>query len=154
VVAAPLRQRGQEAGRRDDEAALALDRFDDDRGRVLLANLGMNLVGDIAESLCLAVLFAARPAVGVGHRHAVELGGEGPELVLVGHVLGRHRQRQVGASVVGVIEGDDRILAGVVPGHLDRILDRLCPGVEERRALLVVPGVRLFSSSHTSTYSS
>jgi hypothetical protein len=56
VLAAPLRQGGQEAGRRDDEATFTLDRFDDDRRGVLLADLGVDLVGDVVERLVGAVL--------------------------------------------------------------------------------------------------
>ena len=134
---------GQEALRRHDEAALALDRLDDDRRRVVLADLGVDLVGDGAQGLLGAVLGAARPAVGVGHRHAVELVGERPEAVLVGHVLGGQAHREVGAAVVGVVEGDDRRAAGGVAGDLHGVLDGLGAGVEQRRALLVVAGGQL-----------
>jgi hypothetical protein len=47
---------GQEALRRHDEAALALDRLDDDGGGVLLADLGVDLVGHRAQRLLGAVL--------------------------------------------------------------------------------------------------
>jgi hypothetical protein len=46
----------EEARRRHDEATLALDRLDDDRGGVLLADLGMDLVGDVVERLVGTVL--------------------------------------------------------------------------------------------------
>ena len=60
------------------------------------------------ERLVGAVLRAGRPAERVGHRHAVDLAGERAEAVLVRHVLRGQRHRQVGAPVVGVVEGDDR----------------------------------------------
>ena len=81
-----------------------------------------------------------RPAVAerVGHRHAVDLGRERPERVLVGHVLRGQRHREVGAAVVAVVEDDDRLPPGVGAGDLHRVLDGLGTGVEQRRALLVV----------------
>ncbi len=137
VGPAPLGDLGQEAGRRDDEAALALDRLDEHRGGVRLADLGVHQGHELLERLVGAVLRTGRPAERVGHRHPVDLAGERAEAVLVRHVLRRQRHRQVGASVVGVVEGDDRLPAGGVPGDLDRVLDRLGAGVEQRRALLV-----------------
>ena len=138
VVAAPLRQRREEAGRRHDETALPLDRLDDDGGAVLLADLGVDLVGDVGEGLVGAVLRATRPAVRVGHRHPVQLTGERPEPVLVRHVLRGHREGEVGAAVVRVVEGDDARPTGEVPRHLHGVLDGLGPRVEQCRALVVV----------------
>ena len=84
-----------------------------------------------------------RLAERVGHRRPVDLVGERPERVLVGHVLGGHRHRQVGAPVVGVVEHGDRHPAGVGAGDLDGVLDRLGAGVEQRRPLLVAAGGQL-----------
>src|SRR5580692_11266145 len=81
---------------------------------------------------------AAGPPERVGHGHPVDVGGERPEPVLVGHVLGRHRHRQVGAAVVGVVEHHDRRAPGRVPRDLDRVLDGLSPGVEQRGPLVEV----------------
>ena len=106
--AAPLEERGQEPGRRLDEAALALDGLDDERGEVLGADLLLDLVdragGGRSPSTVLAV------AERVGQRRAVDLGGERAEAVLVRHVLGGQRHREVGAAVVGVVERDDGLL--------------------------------------------
>ena len=77
-------------------------------------------------------------AEGVGHRRAVDLAGERPEAVLVGHVLGRHRHREVGPAVVGVVEDRHRVAAGRHAGDLDGVLDRLGAGVEERGLLGVL----------------
>jgi len=73
------------------------------------------------------------------------------EAVLVGHVLRRERHRQVGASVVGVVEDDDGLATGGEASDLDGVLDRFGAGVEEREVLACEPGVRAASSSHTST---
>ena len=106
------------------------------------------------ERLGLARLGAARPAQRVGHRHPVDLAGERAEALLVRHVLGGQRHRQVGAAVVGVVERDHRLPPGVVAGDLDRVLDRLGARVEQRGALLVGARRRRASSSQTSTYPS
>ncbi len=138
VLAAPVEQCRQEALGGHDEPALALDRLDDHGGEIVGADL---LVDDAEGALGgeLAVggqlLAELRVAERVGHRRAVDLGGEGAEAVLVGHRLRRQRHRQVGAAVIGVVEGDDRLLARVGPCDLDGVLDGLGPGVEQRRPL-------------------
>src|SRR5215813_889275 len=83
---------------------------------------------------------AAGPAERVGHGHAVDLTGERPEALLVRHVLGGHRHRQVGAAVVGMVEHHDRVPAGGEPGDLDRVLDGLGAGVEQRGPLVMIAG--------------
>ena len=104
-------------------------------------------ITSIARAAACSPVISDRLAERVGHRRAVDLTGERSEAVLVGHVLGRHRHRQVGAPVVGVVEDDDRVAAGVGARDLDRVLDRLGAGVEQRRLLRVVargePGERL-----------
>ncbi len=69
------------------------------------ADLGLDL-GSMARAAACAPGHPVRVAEGVGHRHPVDLGGEGPEAVLVRHVLGRERHRQVRPAVVGVVEDD------------------------------------------------
>ena len=127
----------QEAVRRHDEAALALHRLDHHGGDVLLADLRVDQAGHDVEGFLGALGRAAGPAERIGHRHPVDLAGERPEALLVGHVLGGHGHRQVGPAVVGVVEDHDRVPAGGVPGDLDGVLDRLGTGVEQRGPLLV-----------------
>ena len=93
-----------------------------------------------SRALGRAPLPAAWPAQRVRHRHPVDLVGERAEPVLVRHVLGGQRHREVGAAVVGVVEDDDGLPAGGVPGDLDRVLHGLGAGVEQRRALVVRAG--------------
>ncbi|CAH0327772.1 hypothetical protein SRABI128_06447 [Microbacterium sp. Bi128] len=137
LVLGPVRQRGQEPVGGDNEAALALDRFDDDRGNLLAANLlldhGDGALGSLGTG-DLRVFLAER----VAHRHAVDLGRERAEVGLVRHGLGGQRHGQVGAAVVGVVERDDGVPAGGQAGHLDGVFDRLGAGVEQHRALFVV----------------
>ncbi len=140
VAAAPVGQRGEEAGRRDDEPALALDRLDHQRGEVLDPHLLLDDVECLPGRLgAVATAVAER----VGHRRAVDLRGERAESALVGHVLRGQGHRQVGAAVVGVVERHHRLLPGERPGDLDRVLDRFGTGVEQHRPLLVAAGRHL-----------
>ena len=138
VLRRPGREGRQEAGGLD-EPALAEDRLDRDAGQVAHPDLLVEVVDRAGGG------FLAGEAVteGVGHRRAVDLGGERAEAVLVGHVLRRHRHRQVRAAVVGVVEDADRVAAGGHAGDLHGVLDGLGPGVEERRLLRVVAGRQL-----------
>ena len=107
----------------------------------------MTMQARLSAPTCLSSTSIARAAAcspesavaeRVGHRGAVDLARERPEAVLVRHVLRRHRHRQVGAAVVGVLEDDDRVAAGGDAGDLHGVLDRLGAGVEQRRLLRVV----------------
>jgi len=137
VLGAELGQPGQEPVRRHHEPAFALDRLDDHRGHVVLADLGVDQRLDHVQGVRLTGFRAARPAQRIGHRHPVDLAREWPELVLVRHVLRGEGHGQVGAPVVAVVERDDGLAPGGVPGDLHRVLDRLRAGVEQRGALLV-----------------
>ena len=151
VSGAELREPGQEPVRRDDEPALALDRLDQHRRDVVLADLGVDQARDHVQRLGRAAFRPAGPAQRVGHRDPVDLAGERAEPVLVRHVLGGQRHREVGAAVVGVIEDHDSWPPGGIPGDLDGVLHRLRAGVEQRRALLVITGsqpVELLADLH------
>ena len=100
-------------------------------------------ITSIARAAACAPRDRGRLAERVGHRRPVDLAGERTEAVLVGHVLRGHRHRQVGAPVVGVVEDDHRVAAGVRAGDLDRVLDRLGAGVEQGGLLRVVAGRQL-----------
>ncbi len=135
--AAPRRERGQETRSGNDESALALDGLDDHSGEVLRADLLFD-DGDRTgrRGWSVDVTVAER----VGQRGTVDLWGERPEPALVRLVLGGHRHREIGAAVVGVLEHHHRLPTGVRPRDLDGVLHRLGPGIEQRRALVVIPG--------------
>ena len=100
VGRAPLLQRGEVAVGGDHEAALALDRLDDEAGQVGGAD-GLLEVRDRA----LRGVGAREPVVQrVGVGGAVDVAGERAEAEAVGHRLEVHRHRQVGAAVVRVVE--------------------------------------------------
>ena len=149
VHRAPLGQRREESGCGNDESTFALDRFDDDRGGGLSTDLLLDHRDrTLGRSHTVAAEFVA---VRIAHRHPVHLGRERTEVALVRHALGRHRHRQVGAPVVGVIERDDRVASRRQPGDLDRVLDGLGARIEQHGALLEVAGgdlVELLGDGH------
>ncbi len=137
VLGAPALQRREKTGSRNHEAALALYRLDDHRRHVAGADLGRDhLQGPGGGLLPQQATVPER----IGHRRPVDLAGEGPEALLVRHVLRRHRHGQVGPAVVGVIENDHRRPPRGNPGDLHRVLHRLGAGVEQRRLLGVLTG--------------
>ena len=135
---APVGERRKESVRRDDEAALAEDRLDDERGHVRGPHLDLDLVDRAARRL--GARHPRGVAEGVRHRHTVDLGRERPEALFVRHHLGGHRHREVRPPVVGVVEDDDGRPAGRDAGDLHRVLDCLGSGVEKRRRLVVIAG--------------
>ena len=100
----------------------------------------LRVISSIASGggLRTAAVGAGGPAVRVGHRHPVDLGGERPEAVLVRHLLGGQRHREVGAAVVAVVDDHHGGPAGGGACDLHRVLHRFGAGVEQGRALLVV----------------
>jgi hypothetical protein len=70
----------------------------------------------------------------------VHLAGEWTETQLVRHRLVGHRHREIGATVVGVIEHGHPGASGVFARDLDGVLDGLRTGVEEYRLLREVAG--------------
>ena len=119
---------------RVDEAALALDRLDQDRGHLL----GVHVM--LEEILFKVGLSAIDPAPGVGLAPgaAVAIGVFGPEdargvdraqAPLVGHDLAGQGHGQKGPAVEPVLKGDDTAPPGMVAGDLDRVLHGLGSGV-------------------------
>ena len=120
-------------GRGHHEAALALHRLEDDRGHLLgrhvggehLPQRGQRGGGRIGRFV----------PVGVRVGSPVHLGSERAEAGLVGMLLGGQRHRHQGAAVEGAVEADHGRAAGGQLRDLDRVLDRLGAGVEERGLL-------------------
>ena len=139
-AAAEVGDAPHEARRRHDEAALALDRLHDHRGDVLLADVLVHLVDRVGERFLGDAIGVAEPAVRIGERQPVDLGGERPHALLVRHHLGGERHREQRASVERVVERDDRAAAGVIPGDLHGVLDGLGARVREHRLLRVLAG--------------
>ena len=142
VFGAPGAQRGKESRCRHDESAFALDGFDDDGRQVGRADLLVDhrqrpLGGELPVGAPFLVDQAV--PVGVGHRRAVDLRRERAETALVGHRLGGQAHREVGPSVVRVVERHHRAASGVGACDLDGVLDCLSAGVEQRGALLARP---------------
>ena len=136
VLAGDLAEPRQEARRRDDVAALAEDRLDDDRRDPVRVD---ELVERQVE-LGLPVAGARVGGVGAaGGSIAVRVGRvvDGPGQRLEGAPVdvlgGRQRHRLGGPAVVAVAEGQDRRPAGRDARQLDRGLDRLRARVRQER---------------------
>ena len=121
LVADPAEAR-QEVGVGDDIAALALDRLDDHGGE---------RVGR-CQPLEHPVLELVEPGAPEGH--VVDARQERPEAIVVLGLGGGEADRAIGATVEGAEEREQVRAAGVVPGELDRGLDRLRAGVPEEDA--------------------
>ena len=130
VFVAEASQRPQEVGGRNVEAALALDRLDDDRGDRFRIDVAVKQPIDVAERL-----FGRHAVVGVREFGMINLGGERAEAALIGHDFAGQTHRQKGAPVEAARECDDRRTFGVNARDLDRVLDRLGAGIQEDRLL-------------------
>ena len=108
--------------------SIALHRLEDDRSHRLRRDRG----GERPLEPCKGVL-DRDAAIGVRKRNPVHLGREGAEPRLVRHHLRGEREREQRPPVEGPFERDHRRPLRVGAGELDRVLDRLGAGVEERR---------------------
>ena len=124
VLVGQFSQAGQEAVGRNADAALALDRLDHDRRRLVVDQPGGRL--QVAEGRSRRTLPPAAPA-----------------LVILG--LGGGRGRGQGAAVEPALEGDDLVAAlgrAVQPHQLDGRLVGLGAGVAEKRLPAEAPLAR------------
>ena len=136
VLAGDLAEARQEARRRDDVAALAEDRLDDDRRHPVrvdeLVEGQVELRLPVAGAGVGRVGAAGRPiAVRVGR--VVDGPGQRLESAAIDVLGGRQRHRLGGPAVVAVAEGEDGRPAGGDPGQLDGRLDRLGARVRQER---------------------
>jgi hypothetical protein len=90
-----------------DEAALAQDGLDDERGDALRRDARFEQFGDRRER-ALGIVAAAR----VGKRRVVDLGNERSEVLLVRQHLAAERRREQRAAVKAEREADDRGASG------------------------------------------
>src|SRR5204862_3898698 len=100
----------QEARRRDDVAALAEDRLDDDRGHVLridvLVEGKVELGLPVADARLVRRVGATGPSIAVRISRVVDAPGERLEVAAVDVLRGRQRHRLTGPAVVAVTEAD------------------------------------------------
>ena len=127
VLVADAADTRHEVARRDDEPAFALHRLDHDRCDLLCGDLGDERPLERGERGA-----RVRAAVVLRERNPVHLGRERPEPGLVRVRLRGHRHREKRAAVEGALEDDDGGTLRVGARELDRVLDRLGAGVEER----------------------
>ena len=138
----PLGQPGQEAFRGNDEAALALDRLDQQRRQLVRADLLLDRQDGPFRSFHTRDRGVFLP-VRVAHRHPVDLRRKRPETGLVGHGLGGQAHGEVGTAVVGMVEGNHGVAAGGGAGNLHGVLHRFGTGIEQDGPLLEVAGGHL-----------
>ncbi len=138
VLGAELAEAAEEAVCRDDDAAVALDRFDEQCSELRRTDVRVDVVDGALGRLFAR--HALRVAEGIADRHAVQLAGERthPRALRPGPV--GHCHREVRSPVECVVEGCDGSPAGELAGDLHRVLDRLGPRVHEDRVLLEVAG--------------
>ena len=146
VVVAQRPELGQPPGGRDDVAALALDRLDEDGGHV----------GGIGErvnstSSMYAAPVRASASYGSAVRGVERAGRDDAEAGPLAGLAGGQREAAERAPVEGAEEGDHVGPPGVVAGQLERRLDGLGAGVgEEATPAGRGIGARRASRSHTS----
>ena len=107
VGSAPVGNGTEEPRCGHDEATFTLNGLDEHGSEVGRSNLRFELADGSSGCVWATQVVPER----IRHGNAVDVGSEGSEAVLVGHVLRRQRHRQVGASVVGVVEHGNRWLA-------------------------------------------
>ena len=141
VQVADLAQAAQIGRGRRDEAALAEDGLDDDRRHLARGDHvdeGLLEAGELALHEGLEVESATVAEV-VGKGQPVDLGGERATSDLVARLRGqRHAHHR--PAVEGLRVAEDGLPPGGLARELDRVLDRLRPGVEQHR--LGGPAVR------------
>ena len=129
--------------RRDDVAALALDRLDEDR---------RDVVGSVSRvnSTCSMYVGAGRRGVvvRVGERGVEAAGREDAEPGALAGLAGGQRQAAQRSAVEGAEEGDHVRAPGVVAGELERRLDGLGAGVGEEDLAIVHRGQRGEALAH------
>ena len=113
--------------RRHDESALSLHRFDHDCGDVLCRNSRNQRALERGDRVR-----GGGPAVVLRERNPVDLRRERPQPCLVRVRLRGERHGEQRAPVEAAFERDHRGTLRVGTCELDRVLDRLRPGVEER----------------------
>ena len=111
-----------------DEPALALHGLDHDRSHLLRGDLRHERALEVGERLG-----RRRPAVVLREGNPVDLGRERTEPRLVRMRLRRQRHREQRAAVESAFECDHGRSLRVRARELDRVLDGLGAGVEERR---------------------
>ncbi len=128
VLIAKFAQGGEEAGGRDDIAALALDGLDQDAGDLVgWDDMTEDLVLDVADD-GLTVILPRLPvqdgAVGVGEGGVDDAVHERVKAAVVGGLAGGKSDGAHGATVEGAGEADEVGPPGVVAGEFNGGLDR------------------------------
>ena len=142
VLGAARAQVRGKARRQGQEAALALHGFDHHGGHGVRRHLGDQRMVELFDAVVDVNLFAhpGGAAVEVGKGKTVDLGREGAEAALEQRIFAGHAEGHVAAPVIGALEHNERLPAGVGAGDLHRRLDRFGAAVEQRGFLGKIAG--------------
>jgi hypothetical protein len=131
VLVAQRAQARQEAIGRHHVAALALDRFHQDRGDIRCRHAAFEQHADVVEHRRALVVAGEQGAIGIGVRHVRHAGHRRGEALLLRVLAGGERQRPHRASVESAEEADEARAPGDIARQLDRRLDRLGAGLAQ-----------------------
>ena len=150
MLVAQRPQAAQEFGRRRHIAALAQDRLDDDRRRLLGGRLALEQLVQLLETELDRLLLAPAKVVAVGKGCDKDAARQRLVVVAVGVLGGRHGHGLVGPAVEAALEDDQVAPVRRHARQLDRGLDRLRPAVGEKEPV-DGGGVTSFSFSASAT---
>src|SRR5271166_7056060 len=142
MPAADLGQGGQKSGGRDDEAAFAEHRFDDDR----CDGIGGDHATENAVEQLLHLLVTHRGATAqarirrYSERNAINVGQEWPKALFVRMGLAGESEAKHGAPVESIFDAQHRRAADVSARNLYRVLDSLSAAIHEKGLLREVAG--------------
>ena len=131
VVVTPLLESGEVTIRGDDESALALDGLDHETGQIRCAGSLVKPRDGASSRFGTRQLVVQRVRVG----RVVHIASKRTKSEVVRHRLEVHRHREVGATVVTVIDDCNSGATGELAGNFDRVLDRFGTRVQQNRLL-------------------
>ncbi len=154
VFVAPFAQHAQERSRCRNKSPFTRHGFDDHRGHIRFADVGVRDFLEELERLATQTTrqrarkfsrtqrrFAAytRPAIKIGKRRTIDFRRKRTESAFVGIRFSRQRHGHVSAAMEGVLETDHRLALGVSTRELDRVLHGFGARVGEKCFLRKIP---------------
>src|SRR5712675_2227947 len=129
MLAANFLQQGEIVFWRDYEAALAQDRFGDDRGHRLWRDAALECVFEVMREGFRGGAFFT--AIRICKRDAIDIAGEGLKAGFVGMRFAGERHGQQGSTVKGIFETNYGGAFGVSARNFDGVLHRFRASVDD-----------------------